>query len=59
MLTEPHYKLKFLSWSPRRWRSPYLRLMGKGTFYDCEPQADSTICDFSSSTPTPRFDSPA
>lgn len=37
MLTEPHYRLKFLSWWPRRLRSPYLRLMGKGTFYDCEP----------------------
>lgn len=37
MLTEPHYRLKFLSWLPRSWRSRYLRLMGKGTFYDCEP----------------------
>lgn len=37
MLTEPHYQLKFLSWWPHAWRSPYLRLMGKGTFYDCEP----------------------
>lgn len=37
MLTEPHYRLKFLSWWPRRLRSPYLRLMGKGSFYDCEP----------------------
>jgi SAM-dependent methyltransferase len=37
MLTEPHYRLKFLSWWPHAWRSPYLRLMGKGQFYDCEP----------------------
>lgn len=37
MLTEPHYRLKFLSWWPHSWRTPYLRLMGKGTFYDCEP----------------------
>lgn len=37
MLTEPHYKLKFLSWWPHAWRTPYLRLMRKGTFYDCEP----------------------
>ena len=37
MLTEPHYRLKFLSWWPRSWRSTYLRWMGKGTFYDCEP----------------------
>lgn len=37
MLTEPHYRLKFLSWWPRRWRTPYLRLWRKGEFYDCEP----------------------
>ncbi len=37
MLTEPHYKLKFLSWWPHSWRTPYLRMMRKGTFYDCEP----------------------
>jgi SAM-dependent methyltransferase len=37
MLVEPHYKLAFLSWLPHRWRSPYLRMAGKGDFYDCEP----------------------
>lgn len=37
MLTEPHFKLKFLSWWPHPWRTPYLRLMRKGTVYDCEP----------------------
>lgn len=37
MLTEPHYRLMFLSWWPRAWRTPYLRLMRKGNFYDCEP----------------------
>lgn len=37
MLTEPHYRLTFLSWWPHAWRTPYLRLMRKGTFYDCEP----------------------
>ena len=37
MLTEPHYQLKFLSWWPHRWRTPYLRLWRKGEFYDCEP----------------------
>ena len=37
MLTEPHYGLKFLSWWPHAWRTPYLRLMRKGDFYDCEP----------------------
>lgn len=37
MLVEPHYRLVFLSWLPRSWRTPYLRLLGKGDFYDCEP----------------------
>jgi len=37
MLTEPHYKLKFLSWWPHAWRTSYLRLMRKGEYYDCEP----------------------
>jgi SAM-dependent methyltransferase len=37
MVVEPHYKLAFLSWWPRAWRTPYLRLLGKGLHYDCEP----------------------
>ena len=37
MLTEPHFRLKFLSWWPHAWRTPYLRLMRKGEVYDCEP----------------------
>lgn len=37
MLVEPHYRLAFLSWWPHAWRSPYLRLLGKGDVYDCEP----------------------
>lgn len=37
MLVEPHYELKFLSWWPHAWRTSYLKLMRKGTFYDCEP----------------------
>jgi ubiquinone/menaquinone biosynthesis C-methylase UbiE len=37
MLVEPHYKLAFLSWLPHAWRTPYLRAMGKGEMYDCEP----------------------
>lgn len=37
MLTEPHYRLKFLSWLPHGWRTPYLRWRGKGDFYDCKP----------------------
>lgn len=36
-ITEPHFHLKLLSWWPHAWRTPYLRLMRKGTFYDCEP----------------------
>jgi hypothetical protein len=37
MLVEPHYKLIFLSWLPHAWRTPYLRAVGKGDIYDCEP----------------------
>lgn len=37
MLVEPHYRLFFLSWLPRAWRSPYLRARGRGNVYDCEP----------------------
>ena len=37
MLVEPHYKLAFLSWLPRAWRTPYLRAMRRGENYDCEP----------------------
>jgi SAM-dependent methyltransferase len=37
MLVEPHFGLAFLSWWPRSLRSGYLRLMGRGQHYDCEP----------------------
>ncbi len=37
MLIEPHYKLAFLSWLPRRLRSHYLRWKRGIAFYDCEP----------------------
>lgn len=37
MLVEPHFRLAFLSWLPRAWRTPYLRAMDKGDVYDCEP----------------------
>lgn len=43
MLTEPHYRVKFLSWLPPSWRSPYLRWLGKGKFYDCEPLGISEL----------------
>lgn len=36
-LVEPHYKLKFLSWWPHAWRSPYLKWWRGVSFYDCEP----------------------
>jgi SAM-dependent methyltransferase len=36
-LVEPHYRLAFLSWLPKRLRSPYLRWRRRGGFYDCEP----------------------
>lgn len=37
MLVEPHYHLILLSWLPRRLRTPYLRMLGRGNHYDCEP----------------------
>lgn len=39
MMVEPHYGLAFLSWLPRRFRSPYLRWRhgNSNSFYDCEP----------------------
>lgn len=36
-LVEPHYRIAFLSWLPERWRTPYLRLRGRGHEYDCRP----------------------
>lgn len=37
MLIEPHYRLLFLSWLPRSWRTAYLRMSQRGDRYDCEP----------------------
>lgn len=37
MVVEPHYRLAFLSWLPRSWRTPYLKISGRGIRYDCEP----------------------
>lgn len=39
MLLEPHFKVRFLSWWPRSWRTPYLRLVSgnRKAVYDCEP----------------------
>lgn len=36
-VVEPHYRVAFLSWLPERWRTPYLRLRGRGREYDCRP----------------------
>ncbi len=37
MLVEPHFRLAFLSWLPPSLRTPYLRLMRRGSLYDCNP----------------------
>jgi phosphatidylinositol alpha-1,6-mannosyltransferase len=37
MLTEPHYRLAFLSWLPRSLRSGYLKWRRGVEFYDCQP----------------------
>lgn len=37
MLVEPHYRLPFLSWLPRSQADAYVRLSGKGSYYDCRP----------------------
>jgi ubiquinone/menaquinone biosynthesis C-methylase UbiE len=37
MLVEPHYRLPFLSWLPQGLADTYVRLMGKGDYYDCRP----------------------
>lgn len=36
-VVEPHFRLPFLSWLPRRWRSGYVRRAGRGAAYDCDP----------------------
>ena len=36
-LREPHFGLWFLSWLPRWMSDRYVRLSGKGRFYDCRP----------------------
>jgi SAM-dependent methyltransferase len=38
-VVEPHFGLPFLSWLPVRWRTPYLRLTGRGRVYDILPLA--------------------
>jgi len=36
-LIEPHFRLPLLSWLPQRLRSSYVRLIGRGEVYDCNP----------------------
>jgi SAM-dependent methyltransferase len=36
-LVEPHFRLPLLSWLPRSLRSPYVRRLGRGERYDCDP----------------------
>lgn len=43
MLVEPHYGLSFLSWLPQRAADLYVRLAGKGDYYDCLPLTTRTI----------------
>lgn len=37
MLVEPHYRLLLLSWLPKPLADAYVRLSGKGDYYDCRP----------------------
>lgn len=37
MLVEPHYRLPFLSWLPQSLADAYVRIAGKGAYYDCRP----------------------
>jgi SAM-dependent methyltransferase len=38
---EPHFRLPFLSWLPHPLRDVYVRALGRGTLYDCEPLSHS------------------
>lgn len=42
-LMEPHYRLPLLSWLPPSVASAYVRLSGKGSWYDCRPFARSEL----------------
>lgn len=37
MLVEPHYRLPFLSWLSQPLADAYVRIAGKGAYYDCRP----------------------
>jgi len=36
-IVEPHFKVPFVSWLPRPWRSRYIRLVRAGKVYDVDP----------------------
>lgn len=36
-IIEPHYKLPFVSWLPRKVASAYVRILGRASNYDCAP----------------------
>lgn len=40
---EQHFKLPFLSWLSRPLASAYVRLMGRGTHYDCTPLSRGSL----------------
>lgn len=42
-VTEPHFRVPFLSWLPESWRTPYLRLFRPGNVYDCRPLTVSSL----------------
>lgn len=42
-LIEPHLRLPFLSWLPQRWADRYVRLAGKGDWYDVDPPSPKDI----------------
>lgn len=40
-IIEPHYRLPFLSWLPSIFAAVYLKIMKKGSYYDCFPLSRS------------------
>jgi SAM-dependent methyltransferase len=42
-VVEPHFRLPFLSWIPRRYRDGYVRIAGKGERYDCDPMGHEEL----------------
>jgi ubiquinone/menaquinone biosynthesis C-methylase UbiE len=42
-LIEPHFHLPLLSWLPAKARSGYVRVTGRGRWYDCNPPTRRTL----------------